>query len=104
MLLFRCSPSQMLLSVQRRVPGTLTYECQGELVWDVSHGAKVTDLRQRLADWAAIPVERVAMAKHLPEKYEWMAISEIHQAAQVRQLVMWNLCSLKQDQINLVQK
>jgi ubiquitin carboxyl-terminal hydrolase 40 len=70
--------NQMLLVVRRRLPAQRRYsDCAIEVVWDVSQGAHFASLAHTIAEAVGELVEAVHIAKHLPERGEWMILSEM---------------------------
>ncbi|XP_006020007.1 ubiquitin carboxyl-terminal hydrolase 40 isoform X1 [Alligator sinensis] len=69
------SPSDLLLRVQMGIPGERDYYCSADLLWDISKECTALALRQRLAAHYSLPVDKIEIAKHFPEKFEWMPIS-----------------------------
>ncbi|KAM4626151.1 ubiquitin carboxyl-terminal hydrolase 40 [Discoglossus pictus] len=68
-------PQDLLLRVQLSVPGERRYFPPGDIVWDVSRGCTAPALRQTIAAHCSLPVEKVEIAKHLPDRHEWLPIS-----------------------------
>ncbi|XP_041478412.1 ubiquitin carboxyl-terminal hydrolase 40-like [Lytechinus variegatus] len=68
--------SEFVLAFQKRVPDTRLYGPAEELVWEAGKSAAPMSLRQAIADRLLIPVERVALAKHLMKKGDWIVIPE----------------------------
>ncbi|XP_053327027.1 ubiquitin carboxyl-terminal hydrolase 40 [Spea bombifrons] len=71
----RLGPQDLLLRVQLAVPGECRYFPPVDIVWDVSHGCTGHALRQRIANHCSLPVDKVEIAKHFPDKHEWLQIS-----------------------------
>uniref|UniRef100_A0A8C5Q031 USP domain-containing protein n=1 Tax=Leptobrachium leishanense TaxID=445787 RepID=A0A8C5Q031_9ANUR len=65
----------MLLRVQLSVPGEIHYFPAVDVAWDISHGCTGHALRQRIANHCSLPIDKVEIAKYLPEKHEWLPIS-----------------------------
>ncbi|XP_013405600.1 ubiquitin carboxyl-terminal hydrolase 40 isoform X3 [Lingula anatina] len=74
------SPSQILLHVCQRIPESLTYAPYQEILWDAARDASPYALRQTIADAFLVPVERIVIAKHFPEKFEWMVLKDTDKA------------------------
>ncbi|KAM4836327.1 ubiquitin carboxyl-terminal hydrolase 40 isoform 3-T3 [Thomomys bottae] len=72
-------PQDMLLRTQLRVPGERTYAQAMDLVWEAARGWTAGSLRQRVADFYSLPVEKIEIAKYFPEKFEWLPISSWNQ-------------------------
>ncbi|XP_062951510.1 ubiquitin carboxyl-terminal hydrolase 40 isoform X2 [Cynocephalus volans] len=72
-------PQDMLLRTQMRIPGTRAYVPAMDLVWDTARGWTAGSLRQRVADFCSLPVEKTEIAKYFPEKFEWLPISSWNQ-------------------------
>ncbi|KAG8515570.1 Ubiquitin carboxyl-terminal hydrolase 40 [Galemys pyrenaicus] len=70
-----CSPQDVLLRTQMRIPGERAYSLAVDLVWDTARGWTAGSLRQRVADFYSLPVEKTEIAKHFPEKFEWLPVS-----------------------------
>ncbi|XP_035689702.1 ubiquitin carboxyl-terminal hydrolase 40-like [Branchiostoma floridae] len=68
------SQSVLVLNLRRRIPNTREYTPEEELLWETCKGATPSVLKQAIADRFVLPVERVAVAKHLPEKFQWLAV------------------------------
>lgn len=73
--LFFYSPRDVLLRTQLRIPGERAYSLAKDLVWDTTRGWTAGSLRQRVADFYSLPVEKIEIAKYFPEKFEWLPIS-----------------------------
>ncbi|XP_069472111.1 ubiquitin carboxyl-terminal hydrolase 40 isoform X2 [Ambystoma mexicanum] len=67
--------SDLLLRVQQKIPGLREYYSAEDMVWDISRECTARSLRQRIATHYSLPVEKLELAKHLPEKFEWVPIS-----------------------------
>ncbi|XP_017393176.1 ubiquitin carboxyl-terminal hydrolase 40 isoform X2 [Cebus imitator] len=72
-------PQDVLLRTQMRIPGKRTYAPALDLVWDTAQGRTPGSLRQRVADFYCLPVEKIEIAKYFPEKFEWLPISSWNQ-------------------------
>ncbi|XP_037380148.1 ubiquitin carboxyl-terminal hydrolase 40 isoform X1 [Talpa occidentalis] len=68
-------PQDVLLRTQMRIPGERAYSLAVDLVWDTAHGWTAGSLRQRVADFYSLPVEKTEIAKYFPEKFEWLPVS-----------------------------
>lgn len=77
-LLF-CRPRDVLLRTQLRIPGERAYSLATDLIWDTTRGWTAGSLRQRVADFYSLPVEKIEIAKYFPEKFEWLPISSWNQ-------------------------
>ncbi|PNJ35066.1 USP40 isoform 17, partial [Pongo abelii] len=73
------SPQDVLLRTQVRIPGERTYTPALDLVWNTAQGGTAGSLRQRVADFYCLPVEKIEIAKYFPEKFEWLPISSWNQ-------------------------
>lgn len=58
-----------------RLPGVRAYGLPQDLVWDTARGGTAGTLRQRVADFYSLPVEKIEVAKYFPEKFEWLPVS-----------------------------
>lgn len=58
-----------------RLPGERAYAPCVDLVWDTARGWTAGSLRQRVAHFCSLPVEKIEIAKYFPEKFEWLPIS-----------------------------
>ena len=67
--------NSIVLNICQRVAQTRTYTPMEEVTWEASKAGNPESLKQVIADRMLIPVERVAMAKHLTEKFEWLVIN-----------------------------
>ncbi|KAL1770992.1 ubiquitin carboxyl-terminal hydrolase 40 isoform X1 [Sigmodon hispidus] len=72
-------PQDVLLRTQLRIPGQRAYTLPMDLVWDTTRGWTAGSLRQRVADFYSLPVEKIEIAKYFPEKFEWLPISSWNQ-------------------------
>ncbi|XP_055472341.1 ubiquitin carboxyl-terminal hydrolase 40 isoform X2 [Psammomys obesus] len=72
-------PQDVLLRTRLRIPGERAYTLAMDLVWDTTRGWTASSLRQRVADFYSLPVEKVEIAKYFPEKFEWLPISSWNQ-------------------------
>ncbi|XP_063451383.1 ubiquitin carboxyl-terminal hydrolase 40 isoform X9 [Pan paniscus] len=72
-------PQDVLLRTQVRIPGERTYTPALDLVWNAAQGGTAGSLRQRVADFYCLPVEKIEIAKYFPEKFEWLPISSWNQ-------------------------
>ncbi|XP_052772606.1 ubiquitin carboxyl-terminal hydrolase 40-like isoform X2 [Mya arenaria] len=70
------SVNHIVLEVRKRIPDTQDYEAPTELIWDTQGGATVHSLRQALAETLFMDAQNVVMAKHFPQRHEWMAINK----------------------------
>ncbi|KAM4697860.1 ubiquitin carboxyl-terminal hydrolase 40 [Rhinophrynus dorsalis] len=68
-------PKDLLLRIQLSVPGQRRYFPPVDLVWDMSHGCTAPALRQRIASHCSLPIDKLEIAKHFPERHEWLPIS-----------------------------
>lgn len=64
----------MLLRTQMRLPGKRAYALPVDLVWDTARGWTAGSLRHQVADFYSLPVEKIEIAKYLPEKFEWLPV------------------------------
>lgn len=65
----------MVLRTQMRIPGKRAYAPHVDLVWDTACGWTAGSLRQRIAHFCSLPVEKIEIAKYFPEKFEWLPVS-----------------------------
>ncbi|XP_014420198.2 ubiquitin carboxyl-terminal hydrolase 40 isoform X3 [Camelus ferus] len=72
-------PQDMLLRTQMRLPGKRAYTLPMDMVWDTARGSTAGSLRQRVADFYSLPVEKTEIAKYFPEKFEWLPVSSWNQ-------------------------
>nr|XP_023498371.1 ubiquitin carboxyl-terminal hydrolase 40 isoform X3 [Equus caballus] len=72
-------PQDVLLRTQMRLPGERAYALPMNMVWDAARGWTAGSLRQRVADFYSLPVEKIEIAKYFPEKFEWLPISSWNQ-------------------------
>nr|XP_048284924.1 ubiquitin carboxyl-terminal hydrolase 40 isoform X5 [Myodes glareolus] len=72
-------PRDVLLRTQLHIPGERAYTLPMDLVWDTTRGWTAGSLRQRVADFYSLPVEKIEIAKYFPEKFEWLPISSWNQ-------------------------
>ncbi|CAO2625346.1 Ubiquitin carboxyl-terminal hydrolase 40 [Lemmus lemmus] len=72
-------PQDVLLRTQLHIPGERAYTLPMDLVWDTTRGWTAGSLRQRVADFYSLPVEKIEIAKYFPEKFEWLPISSWNQ-------------------------
>ncbi|XP_014386056.1 PREDICTED: ubiquitin carboxyl-terminal hydrolase 40 isoform X1 [Myotis brandtii] len=71
-------PQDMLLRTQMRLPGERAYALPVDVVWDAARGT-ASSLRQRVADFYSLPVEKIEIAKYFPDKFEWLPVSSWNQ-------------------------
>ncbi|XP_036175836.1 ubiquitin carboxyl-terminal hydrolase 40 isoform X8 [Myotis myotis] len=71
-------PQDMLLRTQMRLPGERAYALPMDMVWDAARGT-ASSLRQRVADFYSLPVEKIEIAKYFPDKFEWLPVSSWNQ-------------------------
>ncbi|XP_023618342.1 ubiquitin carboxyl-terminal hydrolase 40 isoform X11 [Myotis lucifugus] len=71
-------PQDMLLRTQMRLPGKRAYALPVDVVWDAARGT-ASSLRQRVADFYSLPVEKIEIAKYFPDKFEWLPVSSWNQ-------------------------
>uniref|UniRef100_A0A8D2KY21 Ubiquitin specific peptidase 40 n=1 Tax=Varanus komodoensis TaxID=61221 RepID=A0A8D2KY21_VARKO len=64
----------MLLRVMMHIPGKRDYYHPVDLVWDISKACTASALRQRIAEYFSLPLEKIEIAKYSPGKFEWMPI------------------------------
>ncbi|XP_059023650.1 ubiquitin carboxyl-terminal hydrolase 40 isoform X4 [Mustela lutreola] len=72
-------PHDVVLRTQMRLPGERAYTPCVDLVWDTARGWTASSLRQRVAYFCSLPVEKIEIAKYFPEKFEWLPISSWNQ-------------------------
>ncbi len=67
-----------MLRVAQRVPGMREYLPEEEVIWDSSRiGTTPVSLRQCIAELLSWPPEHITIAKHFPEKFEWLVIKTL---------------------------
>ena len=69
-------PNQVVLEIRQRVPDKLTYSEPIELIWDTSRGASAQSLKQAIASVLFIDIENIVIAKHFPQRFEWLVIEK----------------------------
>ncbi|XP_022423709.1 ubiquitin carboxyl-terminal hydrolase 40 isoform X6 [Delphinapterus leucas] len=67
-------PQHVLLRTQMRLPGKRAYTLPVDLVWDTARGWTAGSLTHQVADFCSLPVEKIEIAKYLPEKFEWLPV------------------------------
>ncbi|XP_040828259.1 ubiquitin carboxyl-terminal hydrolase 40 isoform X2 [Ochotona curzoniae] len=72
-------PQDVLLRTRLRIPAVRAYAPAEDLVWDVARGWTASSLRQKVASFYSLPVEKIEIAKYFPEKFEWLPISSWNQ-------------------------
>ncbi|XP_025745061.1 ubiquitin carboxyl-terminal hydrolase 40 isoform X2 [Callorhinus ursinus] len=72
-------PQDVVLRTQMRLPGERAYAPCVDLVWDTARGWTAGSLRQQVAHFCSLPVEKIEIAKYFPEKFEWLPISSWNQ-------------------------
>ncbi|XP_058556661.1 ubiquitin carboxyl-terminal hydrolase 40 isoform X2 [Neofelis nebulosa] len=72
-------PHDVVLRTQMRIPGKRAYAPHVDLVWDTACGWTAGSLRQRIAHFCSLPVEKIEIAKYFPEKFEWLPVSSWNQ-------------------------
>ncbi|XP_065736351.1 ubiquitin carboxyl-terminal hydrolase 40 isoform X4 [Phocoena phocoena] len=72
-------PQHVLLRTQMRLPGKRAYALPVDLVWDTARGWTAGSLRHQVADFYSLPVEKIEIAKYLPEKFEWLPVPSWNQ-------------------------
>ncbi|KAH0621728.1 hypothetical protein JD844_023335 [Phrynosoma platyrhinos] len=65
----------LLLRVLMSIPGERDYYHPVELIWDISRECTASALRERIAAYYSLPVEKIEIAKYSPGKFEWIPIS-----------------------------
>ena len=66
---------QIMLTVCRRLPGERSYgDWAQEVVWDTTQGATIASLRSVVADTIGEMELSIRMAKHIPDKFDWLII------------------------------
>ena len=66
---------QMMLTVRRRLPGERNYgDWAQEVIWDTAQGATIASLRTIIADAIGETESSIRMAKHIPDKFDWLII------------------------------
>ncbi|XP_042336124.1 LOW QUALITY PROTEIN: ubiquitin carboxyl-terminal hydrolase 40 [Sceloporus undulatus] len=68
-------PKDLLLRVLMSIPGERDYYHPVELIWDISRECTASALRERIAAYYSLPVEKIEIAKYSPGKFEWIPIS-----------------------------
>ncbi|XP_055977831.1 ubiquitin carboxyl-terminal hydrolase 40 [Sorex fumeus] len=77
-------PQDVLLRTRMRLPGEREYALSEDLVWDTAQGWTATSLRQCVARFYALPVEKTEIAKYFPDKFEWLPVSSWSQQSTKR--------------------
>ncbi|XP_048957019.1 ubiquitin carboxyl-terminal hydrolase 40 isoform X2 [Canis lupus dingo] len=72
-------PQDVVLRTRMRLPGERAYAPCVDLVWDTARGWTAGSLRQRVAHFCSLPMEKIEIAKYFPEKFEWLPISSWNQ-------------------------
>ncbi|XP_042806486.1 ubiquitin carboxyl-terminal hydrolase 40 isoform X2 [Panthera leo] len=72
-------PHDVVLRTQMRIPGKRAYAPHVDLVWDTACGWTAGSLRQHIAHFCSLPVEKIEIAKYFPEKFEWLPVSSWNQ-------------------------
>ncbi|XP_029789427.1 ubiquitin carboxyl-terminal hydrolase 40 isoform X3 [Suricata suricatta] len=72
-------PHDVVLRTQMRIPGRRAYAPHVDLVWDTAQGWTACSLRQCVAHFCSLPVEKIEIAKYFPEKFEWLPVSSWNQ-------------------------
>ncbi|XP_036109964.1 ubiquitin carboxyl-terminal hydrolase 40 isoform X2 [Molossus molossus] len=67
-------PQDMLLRTQRRLPGQQACAPPADMVWDATR-ATASSLRQQVAAFYSLPVDKTEIAKYLPDKSAWLPVS-----------------------------
>lgn len=75
----KVSANQVLLNVRKRDCRSRIYGPVQEIVWDTSSGTSAASLRQAVADCLALSTEVICIAKHFPERCEWLKLEDSHQ-------------------------
>lgn len=76
------SEDQIMLTVRRRLPGERSYgDWAQEVIWDTSQGATISSLRNIVADTIGEPESTIRIAKHIPERFDWLFIPHSVDAA-----------------------
>jgi len=66
---------QVMLTVRRRLPGERNYgDWSQEVIWDTEPGATIASLRTIIADTIGETESSIRMAKHIPDKFDWLII------------------------------
>jgi len=66
---------QIMLTVRRRLPGERNYgDWAQEVIWDTTQGAAIASLRTIVADTIGEAESSIRMAKHIPDKFDWLII------------------------------
>ncbi|XP_071102445.1 ubiquitin carboxyl-terminal hydrolase 40-like isoform X2 [Haliotis cracherodii] len=68
--------NEIVINIKQRLPGTQTYDVEQEFIWDVSHGVSPLDFKQAVADFLALPVEQIVIAKHIARQFKWLVVQE----------------------------
>jgi len=76
-----CSENQILLGVCLRYDNERRYMERQELIWDLSQGANLAQLRRAVAHLYHLPEQNLCLAKHLRDKYEWTILTDQAAAA-----------------------
>ncbi|XP_035250383.1 ubiquitin carboxyl-terminal hydrolase 40 isoform X2 [Anguilla anguilla] len=77
-------PKELVLRVQMGIPGEQEFYPPEELVWDTSRDSSPRALHHALAAQYGVSPDCLHIAKHLPEKHAWMAISNWSQQVSKR--------------------
>nr|XP_004610938.1 unnamed protein product [Sorex araneus] len=77
-------PQDVLLRTRMRLPGEREYALSEDLVWDTAQGWTASSLRQCVARFYALPVEKTEIAKYFPDKFEWLPVSSWSQQSTKR--------------------
>ncbi|XP_033104128.1 ubiquitin carboxyl-terminal hydrolase 40-like [Anneissia japonica] len=64
----------IVLAIHRRNVKLRSYSKSEELIWDTTRSQTPESLKQALVDRVKIPLERIIIAKHQPEKFNWIII------------------------------
>jgi ubiquitin carboxyl-terminal hydrolase 40 len=64
------------LNICQRIPDTKRYSPSIELVWDTSSGPTIHSLKQAIAKVLFLETEHMCIAKHFPQRFEWMIIEK----------------------------
>lgn len=68
------SPQDVLLRTRLRLPGARAYAPPVDMVWGAARGT-ARSLRQRVAEFYSLPVDKIEIAKYFPDKFEWLPVS-----------------------------
>ncbi|XP_041365456.1 ubiquitin carboxyl-terminal hydrolase 40-like [Gigantopelta aegis] len=71
------SQYEIVLAVKERIADTRDYGPEKELIWNTSQSADSRCLRKSIAELLNIQADTIVMAKHFPQKFTWLPITEM---------------------------